>query len=456
MPFIVLIPGILCMAAILREGTRQAFLTLYLPVLLFIPTGFYLAIQHLPSLSFVDTTLLSLAIGMILRDTHRWRFSLMDVWVILFLFSASYSSKIPWGPYRAILIGITLAMECFVPYMVGKLLLEQSGMRAEAVRRLVTLLAIASLIAMPEAILKANPYVHFWSHFFPGQWPDHLQARHGLGRVGGAYGGAETNGMVLMICLPLALWLQRPSHLRPETTESYVRPLSHSTIIISILIATLAMTQSRGPWIGAVIALAIASTGRAKRPLRRAVLVFGLGLLVGVPLYILGKDYINPDLTEQAQVGSEVQTAQYREQMIDNYVPIAELGGAWGWGDVYPVIQGQFSIDNEYLLVWLTQGYIGLTALLLILVSFAVSMTRAAMKPHSSQERYFVLTLLGSMVGIAICIFTVWLPAQPFQLFFLILGWSQAIRPADAGEQQLRYKSAHDDLPQAVTVRVFT
>jgi hypothetical protein len=444
------------MAVILREGTRQAFLTVYLPVLMFIPTSFCLLILHLPPVSFVDTTLLSLAIGMILRDIRRWRFSLMDAWVILFLFSASYANTIPWGPYRACLQAINIALQCFVPYMAAKLLLEQPGMRAETVRRLVTLLAIACLIAMPEVILKANPYAHFWSHFFPGQWPGSPQARHGLGRVGGPYGGGEANGMVLLIGLPLALWLQRWNYLQPETTESYVPPLRHSTIIISILIATLVMTQSRGPWIGAIIALCIASIGRAERPLRRAVLVLGLGLLVGVPLYILGKNYINPDLTERAQVGSEEQTAQYREQLIDNYVPIAELGGAWGWGNVYPVIQGQFSIDNEYLIVWLTQGYTGLAALILILVDFAVSITRLAIKARTSQERYFILTLFGIVFGLAVCLGTVWLSGQPSELFFLVLGWSQAIRPSQSREQPVRYVKVSDSLSQSVAVRVFT
>jgi hypothetical protein len=186
-----------------------------------------------------------------------------------------------------------------------------------------------------------------------------------------------------------------------------------------------------------IVALCIASIGRAKRPLRRAILVFGLGLLVGVPLYTYGKSYVDSASNKRVEIGSQVQTAQYREQMMDAYIPIAELGGAWGWGNVYPVVKGQFSIDNEYLLVWLTQGYVGLAALVLIIVDASISFTQLGIKARTFPERYLSFSLLGILLGVAVCLGTVWLSAQSFMLFFLIVGWSQAIAPAKKRQPQL-------------------
>ncbi len=168
--FIVFIPGIICMAAILRAGTRRAFLSVYLPVLLFLPAMFTVRLPHLPPLTFEDTTLLSLGIGMVLMDLSRWRFSRMDCWVALFIFTSAYCERIPWGTNGAFMVLITAILECWVPYMAGKLLVERPGMRVETVRRIVVLMAVASVLAMPEFFLKWNPYIHFWSHFFPGQW----------------------------------------------------------------------------------------------------------------------------------------------------------------------------------------------------------------------------------------------------------------------------------------------
>jgi hypothetical protein len=137
-------------------------------------------------------------------------------------------------------------------------------------------------------------------------------------------------------------------------------------------------------------------------------------------------------------VGSEVQTAQYRQQMIDDYVPIAELGGAWGWGNVYPVMHGRFSIDNEYLLIWLTQGYVGLGTLILIFLDAMVSFTWLGIRSRTFQDRYLNFSLLGIFFGMAVCLGTVWLSAQAFMLFFLMVGWSQAIRPASALDSRLQ------------------
>lgn len=452
MPLIVFIPGILCMAAILQGGTRRAFLSVYLPVLLFLPDGFNVRLPHLPPMSFEDTTLLSLGIGMILMDLSRWRFSRMDCWIALFICTSAYAERIPYGVNGAFMVLVTGILECWVPYMAGKLLLERPGMRVETVSRIAVLMALASIVAMPEFLLVWNPYIHLWSHFFPGQWINPV-IRQGFGRVAGPYEGSESAGMVLSMGLLLALWLQR-SKIKSLGAIGYLdRLFKHTRIIIFVLITTLLMTQSRGPWIGAIIAVSIASIGRAKHTVRQAVLVFGLGLAVGIPFYFMGKEYVSGP---RAQYGSQQETAQYRKEMIDNYIPIAEWGGAFGWGNSFPHVAGQYSLDNEYLLVWLLQGYVGLTSLILIVVEGTSSLVRAGIKAGSIRERHFIFTLLGTLLGIAVCVYTVWLADQPYQMFFLIIGWSQALHSVDSGNQpQQNYRIIHE-IPRPDSVLVLT
>jgi len=376
----------------------------------------------------------------------------MDCWVALFIATSAYAERIPWGTNGALMILVTTILECGVPYMAGKLLVERPGMRVETVRRIAVFMAVASVLAIPEFFLKWNPYVHFWSHFFPGQWIN-PGIRRGFGRVGGPYSGGETAGMVLLMGLLLALWLQ---HCKTKSLGAigYIdRIFKHTRIIIFVLITTLLMTQSRGPWIGAIIAVTIASIGRAKNSLRQAVLVFGLGLVVGIPLHSMFKDYVSEPT---AAIGSEQQTVQYREQMIDYYVPIAKLGGAFGWGAAYPRWNGPDSIDNEYLLVWLLQGYVGLTSVILIVVEGTASLVRAGIKARSIRERHFVFTLLGALLGMAVCVYTVWLADQPYQMFFLIIGWSQALHSVDAGNQRQQDDRDIQELPQLDSVLVLT
>jgi len=290
------------------------------------------------------------------------------------------------------------------------------------------MMVIASLLSIPQFFLRVNLYNRFWNHFFPSQWGGIAeQVRWGFGRVEGPYGMAESAGMVLTVGLLLALWLRRWTSPQPEATGYMNRLLRHTKLLVFILAATLWMCQSRGPWIGAIIALSIASIGRARNPLRQAILVLGIGLLVSVPLYHFSKEYVNGP---GAQSDSERQTAQYRSQMFDNYVPIAKQGGAWGWGNLFPIVGGQISIDNEYLLVWLVQGYVGLTAFVLVVVDSVLTLVYLGIAARSTPTRHLAFSLLGIVTGIAVCIGTVALFSQASELWFLVLGWAQAIRPA--------------------------
>ena len=52
----------------------------------------------------------------------------------------------------------------------------------------------------------------------------------------------------------------------------------------------------------------------------------------------------------------------------------------------------------------------------------------AAIYNPTARDRYFAFSLLGIMVGLLVTIFTVFLGNQPYQLFFLLAGWAQAVR----------------------------
>jgi hypothetical protein len=432
MPYITLIPGIVCIFVLLRSGTRSAFLNVALPVLLLFPTNFYLIITHLPNLTFVDVTLLVLGLGLIAMDLGRWKFSRMDLYVVLFIFSCGYSEWVHYAAWRA---GALAVMEGLVPYMAAKLLLGQPRMTIETVKRFVLLVAAASVVGMYEFVFKRNPYSYFWSHFYPGQWGyASTQIRWGFGRISGPYTQSELAGTILMAAFLLALWLMRwpprgrwfgrPDPLPGAVADSQ---LPRTKTVMLLVALSLYMTQARGPWIGTMVALAVASIGRARRPMRRAVILVTFFVVVGIPAYQFGKDYLSGPRTDY---GSEKETAQYRAELIDNYIPLAEGGGAWGLGRMVPIVGGQTSIDNEYLFIWLVQGYIGLTTFLLILIEAAVAFWRAGMKAPSERDRQLLFGLLGILLGMAFIVTTVWLGAQSFELFFLLAGWSQVIRPA--------------------------
>jgi hypothetical protein len=317
-----------------------------------------------------------------------------------------------------------------------------------------------------------------WRPFFHGEvvgWV--TQLRWGFGRVAGPFAQSELAGTVLMTGLILALWLMRWNYWEPNFKQvrslrfknaalvigtllelagaalmrglsmalwfmrwSFWEPIfrrlrlvllreKKASLITGTLLATLFMTQARGPWIGALLALPVAYIGRAKDFAGRALVVSTLGLVIGVPAYIAAKQYVNGPTTS-----SEQQTAQYRRQLYDNYLPLAKAGGAWGWGQEIPVIGGQDSIDNEYLRVYLAQGYVGLAAFLLLILDTVVSLLGFSMKTTVIRERHFIFSLLAIVAGYMFILATVYMGMQTIPIFFLLVGWSQSIRFSRARE----------------------
>jgi O-Antigen ligase len=554
MPIIVLIPGVLCIFALLHGRTKTAFLAVFIPVLVVLPTDYFWRVPHLPPISFVEAALFPLGIGMLLMDTSRWRLTRTDFWMVLFVFSHIYPQfrdrckgdlcTADWA-----LALFAMGTTAVIPYMAGKLIIEQPGVRKETIRRFSWLLSIISVLSIPEFFTQDNLFRHVWLKFFPDEWQMlPTVTRRGFGRLGGPYAGSEQAGIVLLVGLSFALWLHflsspglektvsarryrggfawlhflapprvektvsarrywsgfawlhflapprvektvsarryrsgfawlhlpAPPRVEKTVARRYrsgfawlhslgspnVEPAKHAIFsraktraMVLLLTVTLLMTQARGPWIGQIFSLGIASIGKAKKPRLMAVVVVAIFILVGIPAYKSFKEYSSGP---RKDFGSEQETAQYRQELLDNYIPVAKEGGAWGWGLRFPVIEGQDSIDNEYLLVWLLQGYVGLVAFSLLLLEGIMSLIWLGIKARLRSDRAFIFSLLGIIIGIGITIGTVYLGSQPYELFFLLIGWSQAVRLTIPAQPEQEEAPSDQILTQDARIRVYT
>lgn len=424
MQIIVLLPALVCLAALFRRSLPQAFLDVYLPLFVLFPSYFFWKISSLPPISVGQSALLPLGAAIVIQLLPNWRFTTTDLWVLLFLVSSGVADYRSSGATTAIFDMFANLMDGVVPYMAGKMLIEQTGLRMLTARRIVSLMAACAVISAYEYRMANNPFTLIWSRFFPDEhfaWK--TQLRWGFGRVSGPFGQSELAGIVIMFAIMLALWLRYASPWEDKFAIFPHHPFRKRNIIFGTLVFFLFMTQARGPWLGCIFAIPIAMVGKSDRVLRNGLLLLGILLPVAGTAYVLGKHY-----TAAAPASAEQQTAQYRAQLLDNYTPVAERGGLWGWGQNFPRAPGQESIDNEYLFLWLTQGSIGAGAFLLIAAESLIRMVRSAMRSTHRMDRFFAFSLFGAFCGILLTIGTVFLGNQPFQLFFLIAGWSQSIR----------------------------
>jgi hypothetical protein len=454
MELITLIPALLCFCVSLRYGTHIAFRYVFLPVLLLVPTYFLWTLKPLPALNCVAAALLGLGAAMVLLDMPRWKITRTDVWMLVFVFTSAYTDyalgRSTQGAF-ALFGTITTGL---VPYMAGKLLIEQTANRISTVRMYILLISYSSFLSAYEYVMKTNPYTYIWSHFYPGQWAIwRTQFRWGFGRVAGPFSQSELAGMMVFTAWLLALWMGRNNYQELESNPRTPILLQNGKRHIWILFVALFMTQARGPWIGAILAVSVAAIGRARKPLRRAVVVLAFFFLIGVPTYVFGKDYLSGP---RKDYGTEKETAQYREELVSNYLPVAIKGGPWGWGTDFPRIGGQNSIDNEYLFVWIVQGYIGLTAFLLLFSETILALIKNAIGASSVRERHFVLTFIGIMTGLAFTLSTVFLGDQTYILLFLLIGWAQALQQPVVKHGEIGNEDVYRLGPRATNIRIYS
>ncbi len=423
MSIIILIPALICLVALFHWSLTRTFLNVYLPIFTLVPIYYFWKVAALPPITFGEAALLPLGFAILIKEWRNWKFTTMDVVLGVFLFSTYYADQLADRHVAAVFGLFDGVCNALIPYMIGKLLIEQKGARVAVVKRFLFLLFVCCLISSYEYKMGQNPF----SRVFRGMFPDetfawNTQIRWGFGRVSGAFGQSELAGMIFLCGFVLALWMGYNHLWEPRFSKPRWLKWKKSAIISWTVGLTLLMTQARGPWLGCVVAVPVAFVGHAKNVLRRAVIVGVLVIVGGAVTYVGLKHYVN-----SATTSDEQQTAQYRQQLLDNYIPVAKQGGAWGWGVDFPRIGGQGSIDNEYLFVALVQGWVGLLAFCLIAVETLLRMAASAFITPEVEDKTFAFSLLGIYLGMLVTLFTVFLGLQPYQLFFLLAGWSQVL-----------------------------
>ncbi|MBT9330257.1 O-antigen ligase family protein [Paracidobacterium acidisoli] len=424
MPAIVFAALIASIYQIKRRGVSEAVLRVYLPALLLIPGIYSLRLSHLPPLNFSSLAIYPIGIALLFGHMREWKLTRTDLWVMVFMAGAFYSNLVATGMNDAIFFMFDMVASALFPYMIGKLLLEQPGMRERFARRFVGLMFIAAVLSLWEFRMGTNIFTTAFASFFPGQQPWLMQVRGGWVRVAASYQSAELCGIVFLGALMFGRWLVFVDKDRPEKRYFRVR---RSVIIFLALALGVFMSESRGPWLGGILGLVIAQVGASKN-VRRAVTIVGLLLAIGGTAgYFYAQRYTAGSIYDADNL--EQESAIYRRQLLENYKPIVEQGGFFGWGAVnFPKVPGQNSVDNEFLLVQITQGQLGFWLYVLLCGEAAFSILRATQRGTNPVDLCFYTCLGGLLGGELLTLTTVYMGGQTYMLFFLAVGWSQSLR----------------------------
>ena len=456
MAAIILIPALACWAVLAMGSARKALLWVYLPALLLLPQYYVLRLPHLPPITFADAAILPLGIALVLKDMRRWRWAWMDLWVSLFAVCAGLSEALStelangdwtklFSPNLAVsqrlstnianggLILVAGILTMVLPYMAGKLLIEQEhdAMRKKLVGRMVTLLAVVAGLSLYDFLTGHSLWQKLARPFLGAvqneAWEP--QMRWGFGRIAGPYGHAILAGMVFLMGLVYCLWLRSADPKWGSRRLIHGLPFTGRGLSLAAIVAGLLMTQSRGPWIGVGLALIFGLLTRYL-PVGKAVIVFaGFCIVFTAGALYFANLYTQKAIRQASTV--EQQNAIYRRQLLTNYIPMVMQRKAFGWGiTTVPAVNGQVSIDNEYLMLAVTEGFTGLAVFLVIVAGSAAKLLRMISPPVADEDRMLAFAHLAVLIGLMTTLATVYMGEQVVMLFFLIAGWVQAMHPA--------------------------
>jgi hypothetical protein len=426
--FLLISALIVALIAIWRVGPERAVLAVVLPVMMLWPYGTGWKFKGV-ELDIMDAVALPVALALVFKYARRWRYSLADLLVFFYCFSTLLSNWNADGQSAGLALGTAMAFSCFPPYIIGRVAVERPGLRVALVKRYAFLAFVISILSLYEYRMEWN-FFRVWSDkLFHNTSHLILQLRWGYGRIAGPYGHAILAGCILLSALLFAIWLASEGLWGRKFRNLAFLPGRKSMYIVLGLMAGVWMTQSRGPWMSGAFGILLILAARArnqKRALRNVIIT---SVLLMTVFYTVLNRYTN---INRSPSNIDQENAQYRRMLVINYMPEVKRGGMLGYGLHFHTVDGQVSIDNEYLNLALTQGYLGLGIFALLILITGARLVRTIVTSRDRTETSFALCLLAVFVTIVLSITTVYLGFQTFTLFFLISGWAQELQPARA------------------------
>jgi hypothetical protein len=423
-----LFPFFISLYYVLRGRPEKAFLNVYLPCTFLVPYYYAFRIPHMPVLSVGTSALIPIGVAMLLKPRIRWQFRRMDALVVIYIVSFGLSEVLrEASPKDGMLLWLSEFCEIFLAYIVGRQIIEPN-LRLETVKRIIFLFMIQTPFALYEFRFGQNVWLNMAHRVF--LVPDvnwFVQLRGGTARIATAFGDAILAGMLFMVAFALNYYLVQIYKMDKSRLGPKMSWLQKYRLPFFILPGLLFLTNSRMPMACGLMCFLFLQIPRF-RSIRTGAIVIVLTVGIGAgAVYAYFQHYTS---VSEDKAADEAQTsAIYRKQLVEYYQPILDAGGWLGWGTLsHPSVPGLNSIDNNYMLVQLSQGKLGKYTFILIALESVLTLGIFAAKFRSRESQFLLFSLLGALVGVFVSLSTVYLGEQVLQVLFLLIGWAQSLQ----------------------------
>lgn len=416
-------------ALLLYKEPKELFLYFFLPVLTVIPVYYDTKlVPGIPELGFWSAVLLPIAFAWIVnRQAEGYRFSPVDVLILVHLaivFSGQWHNSTYKEAQKIFYNDLTIRL---LPFVMARAWFLDPESRLKMFRILIVTGAVVAVFQMIE--------FRFWFNVFDDPlrrvWPRSVawgagMKRGGLKRASGPFGHPICAGYFFTMFVPLAVWLWKNDYFESRKKGFWITVVCIGGGIASI---------SRAPIIGIFLGLALIWYGWSQNKGIATMLLAFVMLLASVFILPKAISYVNVD--RATAVTEDQRNAAYRKELLDNYKEVIAEKPLMGWGRfTVPVVKGQDSVDNEYLVIILQSGKVALYA---YIASFTWVFVRlfvfAACGDPTRKDTRLAWCLLASTLTALFTQATVYSGTQTVQFFYMILGFSEGLLQAGAGAE---------------------
>lgn len=426
--WVALFPLFLAAAYTVYSSPEKAFLNVYIPILILLPQIFTAEITIFHNMGFAQNAAIPIFIGLLISrivgKKSTISFSFTDLLVVAYVVLCAISEYINSSTDYVLSLLIDKTTSIILPYYMAKYIVHPRGLSILLSKRIVILVSIVIVISLYEARMSVNPFLNIGYKFFPAQghgWPTIF--RFGLARIAGPFVQTILLGMMIGVTIVLNYWLIKSGYWR-KWFSFLPKLISKNIFSMGLLVFGILLTFSRGPILGTILGIFIASIGfsrsRVKAIAWRVAVLVVLGILAYEWfVYYSGINRYHAESDWQS-------TGAYRAELIEKYRKYVLQKPLWGWGfTTLPISEGLVSIDNQYLWLALKHGIITLGTYVAIISSTLMRLFFRGVDGTESQKADYALafTFAGIYSLLASSFFTVYMGLQIETVFFLLTGW---------------------------------
>ncbi|WP_263360179.1 O-antigen ligase family protein [Acidicapsa ligni] len=443
MAYLFLIPLLITLYLAVQGKEEKAFLYVFLPCLFVLPEYYAIRLPHLPPFSAAEGALLPIGVSLGLKSIGKWKFRRMDLWVALYLLSMGASELLREQDVKSGLLLYANTLIILIPaYIVGRRVIEPH-LRLKTVKMIVMMLLALTPFILFEYRMGQSPWLLIGNTIFRLDEAWFVQMRGGHARIAAAFGDTILAGIVFAVVLLLNSWLVYVNKTgRLATLGANFAKYEKWHLPGFVLFGFLYLTQSRGPLMSVGVGFLILCIPRFRNMKIGAAIVGTILLIGGISAYSYFQSYTS--VSEDKVTDERQSSAIYRVLLLQAYKPVVEAGGLLGYGILnHPTVNGQGSIDNNYLLIELSQGQLGFYTFLLIIGESGFTLLGFAARFRRREDTVFAYCMLGALTAVFFSLTTVYMGEQIPLITFFLLGWSQS----------LQEERVHNSAPEPVPTR---